>query len=395
MNNQILPRGMIATATLHKLLEEMKNLTDEEIMKLFSEVEVEKVARTKGGTAEKPLIACPHCGSIGTVRTGKTAAGTQRYICKDCKKTFTPKTNTIFSNSNLDQGQWYKIFKGIVERVSLQKIAEDIGMSVKCAWYNKHKIQTVLLALYGDQDTFQDIAECDECFARLSFKGKRDPNFFITGLGRLPRHRRSSTEKKEYLIKNGYSDIVFNDPEELDRLLYKSNFLPGTNRDNVCILSGKDRSGNLYISPACLGNAEPRHIQSHFQERFASDAILVTDSSNAYGPFAKSRNLRYEKLESGQHSRGPYSLSRINAVHSNLRDYMPKSGKNLLATKYLDLGLIFFWWQEKHKDLTPSEQVEALQKCIKDNPGVGIINYHQLRHRPLSLDTKNLIPQYV
>lgn len=282
-----------------------------------------------------------------------------------------------------------------MERSSLATIAEKIGMSVKCAWYNKHKIQTVLLALYGEQDTFQDIVECDECFARLSFKGKRDPDFFITDLRRLPRHRRSKTEKTQYLIEHGYSEIVFKNPGELERLLYGSNFLPGTNRDNVCILSGKDRSGNLYMSPACLGNAEPKHIQAHFKKRFASDTILVTDSSKAYGPFAKSHNLRYEKLASGQHSRGPYSLSRINAVHSNLRDYMPKSGKNLLATKYLDLGLIFFWWQEKHKQLTQSEQVDALQKCIIDNPGVGIITYHQLRNRPLSLDTKGLIPQYV
>ena len=268
-------------------------------------------------------------------------------------------------------------------------------MSIKCAWYNKHKIQTVLLALFGEQDTFQDIVECDECFTRLSFKGKRDPYFFIDHLGRLPRHRRSRTDKIQYLTEHGHSEIVYNDPEKLERLLYGSNFLPGTNKDAVCILSGKDRSGNLYISPACLGNAEPRHIQAHFQERFAPDAILVTDSSKVYSSFAKSHNLKYEKLDSGQHSRGPYSLSRINSGHSNFRDYMPKGGKNLLATKYLDLGLIFFWWQEKNKHLTQSEQVEALQKCITDNPGVGITTYRQLRHRPLTLDTKGLIPQYV
>jgi len=378
-----------------RLLEEMKNLTDEEIAKLFSEVEVEKAARTKGGTNENQMIACLHCGSIATVKSGKTAAGTQRYICKDCRKTFTPKTNTIFANSNLNQAQWVEIFKGIVERHSLAAIAKEINMSIKCAWYNKHKIQTVLLALFGEQDTFQDIVECDECFTRLSFKGKRDPYFFIDHLGRLPRHRRSRTDKIQYLTEHGHSEIVYNDPEKLERLLYGSNFLPGTNKDAVCILSGKDRSGNLYISPACLGNAEPRHIQAHFQERFAPDAILVTDSSKVYSSFAKSHNLKYEKLDSGQHSRGPYSLSRINSGHSNFRDYMPKGGKNLLATKYLDLGLIFFWWQEKNKHLTQSEQVEALQKCITDNPGVGITTYRQLRHRPLTLDTKGLIPQYV
>lgn len=395
MNNQILPKGMIATATLEKLLKELQNLTDEEIKQLFSEVEVEKLSRTKEEEKGKSIQACPHCGSIDTVKSGKTAAGTQRYQCKDCKKTFTKGTNTIFSNSHLDKIQWHKLFKGIVDRLSLQKIADDMGVSVKTAWFNKHKIQNALLSLYGNQDSFIDIVECDECFFRLSFKGKRDPDFFITDLRRMPRHRRSTREKIQYLLDSGYDSIVNEEPGELERLLYSKNYIKGTNRDSVCVLSGKDRNSNLYISPACLGNLEPRHVEEHFKDRFASDAILVTDSSNAYTRFAKSKHIRYEKIESESHARGPYSLSRINAVHSNLRDYMPKSGKNLLATKYLDLGLIFFWWQEKHKDLTQAEQLEALKKCITDNPGIGAITYTKLRNRPLALDTKNLIPKYV
>ena len=56
VNNQILPKGMIATATLTKLLEELKNLTDEEIAKLFSEVEVEKTAWTKDNPSENQMI---------------------------------------------------------------------------------------------------------------------------------------------------------------------------------------------------------------------------------------------------------------------------------------------------------------------------------------------------
>lgn len=100
---------------------------------------------------------CPHCGSIATVKSGKTAAGTQRYLCKDCRKTFTPETNTILSHSNLNSEQWEIIFKGIMNGSNLATIAKKIGMSIKCAWYNKHKIQNMLFAIYGEHSTNEDL----------------------------------------------------------------------------------------------------------------------------------------------------------------------------------------------------------------------------------------------
>ena len=46
---------------------------------------------------------------------------------------------------------------------------------------------------------FIDIVECDEYYTTVSFKGKRDPAFFINVLGRMPRHHMTLEEKMDYL----------------------------------------------------------------------------------------------------------------------------------------------------------------------------------------------------
>lgn len=81
-----------------------------------------------------------------------------------------------------------------------------------------------MAALYGIQDEkFVDIAECDEYYTTVSFKGKRDPEFFIKVLGRMPRHHRTLLEKLEYLEENGLLEKLEADPERLEMILHSSN----------------------------------------------------------------------------------------------------------------------------------------------------------------------------
>ena len=64
-----------------------------------------------------------------------------------------------------------------------------------------------------------------------------------------------------------------------------------------------------------------------------------------------------------------------------------------MATKYLDLGIIFFWWLEKNSDLTTQEKVEKLYKEV--SPVIGNTEYEDIPNRELSLNTKGLIPKKV
>lgn len=248
--------------------------------------------------------------------------------------------------------------------------------------------------MFPKQDSFADIAEFDEYEVHMSFRGKRDPAFFVNTLGRLPRHHRSTSEKIEYLQKAGLWIDLQQDPERLEQLLYGDSYIKGTKKDSVCILTGKDRSGNLLLEPTCLGSIESRHVEQSLSDKVSSDIIMVTDGSNAYKWFAELRNIQHEQIPSLQHSRGPFSLAHVNAIHSKLAAYWPDNGQRLPATKYLDLNLLLFWWIEKNGHLTAPQKTEELFSYIESNL-LCTESYKNLQRRALPLDTKGLIPQYV
>lgn len=136
--------------------------------------------------------------------------------------------------------------------------------------------------MFTERDRFADIAEFDEYEVHMSFRGKRDSTFFVNTLGRMPRHHRSTENKIKYLQKAGLWAGLQNNPAKLEQLLYGDSYVKGTKKDSICILTGKDRSGNLLLEPTCLGSIEGRHVEQLLSDKVSSDIIMVTDGSNAY-----------------------------------------------------------------------------------------------------------------
>lgn len=389
------------------ILKGLDGLTEEQLNELMSRLEVKKsgqsrtegtsnhitISRNKEGLLEKDgrVLACPSCGSVHVVRHGQKD-GIPRIKCKDCGKTASVSDNkkNLTYHSRIDSAQWREILRGMVENQSIQTIAANTGLSTTSVWKNMKKVKMLVNEIFNEQDKFVDIAECDEYSVHMSFKGKRDPEFFIFTLGRMPRHHRNRAEKIEYLQKHGLWERLQGDTEKLEALLTGNNYLQGTNKDSVCILTGIDRSGNLFAKPVCLGSIERYHVVKHFTDKFEQDAIMVTDHSNSYVWFAEESNLHHEQVLASKHTNVPYSLARINSVHSILSAYWSDTKENLPATKYLDIETQFFWWLQKNKDLTTQEKIDELLGYINEQEYTAKLEDWQ--DRPLQLDTKGLIP---
>lgn len=176
------------------------------------------------------------------------------------------------------------------------------------------------MLLYGGQDKFIDIAECDEYYAPVSFNGKQDPEFFGYTLGRLPRHHMNYYQKIEWLMKAGLYDKLLQDtPKKLEELLTNSgSYLRGISKDQTCILTCQDRSGNLYMNPTCVKRLETNDVNKSSHGKFEKDAILVTDSHTAYPNVASKEQLQLEQIEADKHAKGAFNLGRINALHSDI-----------------------------------------------------------------------------
>ena len=98
------------------------------------------------GFLKKDYCACPHCSSRNIVKNGsrhrkikyipiqnyniELELTIQRYICKNCKKTFSPSTNIVSDNSNISNNLKYSITLELKENVSLTYIAKKYNISV-------------------------------------------------------------------------------------------------------------------------------------------------------------------------------------------------------------------------------------------------------------------------
>ena len=379
----------------------LDDLSVADLQKLHSLISA-KLPKDKTPTENKDLggntlNCCPKCGSTNYKKHG-TKDGRQRYICKDCKKTFSESNATIFYHSKLSTGQWKELLRGMIDRLSTTEISKNVGISQPAVWYNMQKVFEVLATVYGKQDSFIDIAEADETFTHTSFKGKRNAEYFIKYLRRMPRHQRSREEKIEYLMKHGlYDELAQYEPDYLEQLLSDDvlTYDRGiSNRDQTNIVVCTDRSKNLFVSPVSVGKLTSDDATKALGGRFANDAILVTDENNAYNELAESEGIQLEQILSTKHVKGPFNLARINAICDNLKDFLGPD-KYRPATKYLDLWLMFYIWLEKHKELNTYQKRDLLFDLISDNHHNMSMNYNRHAERELTLNTKGLYPTKV
>ena len=124
-------------------------------------------------SAEKWFIAsrwphgvhCPGCGS-DNVQVRKTRKP-QPYRCRDCRKDFSVKTDTLMHNSPLGCQIWamaiYLLTTGI-KGVSSMKLHRDLGITQKSAWHLAHRIRENFPGREGANVFFSGQVEVDETY---------------------------------------------------------------------------------------------------------------------------------------------------------------------------------------------------------------------------------------
>lgn len=165
------------------LLEKLKNKFDDNKQNKQTDKPIKKY--------NTQINNCVYCGSNNYKKHGTTTSGMQRYICKDCGKTFSENNGKALRYSHLPEDIWKEMIRGFVEELSLTTIANNIGCSTKTVWLAKQKVNQAIMTIYGYKELFQGQTQADEYYTRAAFKGKRDPEFFIYTLRRMPRHNRN------------------------------------------------------------------------------------------------------------------------------------------------------------------------------------------------------------
>ena len=110
-----------------------------------------------------PATVCRHCGSTKFKAYGKTAAGTKRYYCKDCHKTFTVITNTIFDQRKIPISEWLDFLLSLMGYGSfiLTSKANRNAFNTTKYWFNK---VFMLLSDWQDSIVLKGTVYLDETY---------------------------------------------------------------------------------------------------------------------------------------------------------------------------------------------------------------------------------------
>ena len=111
------------------------------------------------GFLKSNYCACPHCNSKNIVKNGsrnrkikyipiqnyniQLELNVQRYICKECKKTFSPSTNIVDNNSSISNNLKYTIALELQKNISLTSIAKRYNISIS-------SVQRIMDNCYSD-----------------------------------------------------------------------------------------------------------------------------------------------------------------------------------------------------------------------------------------------------
>ena len=311
---------------LEEIQEMLKMMSEEDKDNLIQVLLNEKKKVKNNGDLLKLSnnFKCPHCQSTKINKNGTAHKNLPQFICRNCKKTYTIRTNTIFYYSKKNIALWREYIELFSQGLALRKIVIEMNnkISLPTAFYWRHKILEVMKN-FDNHDKLDGIVEADETYFNESQKGNKN----ITN--RKPRKRGFSSE----------------------------NRIVGVSHNKVCVLTALDRNKHSFNKPVGYGKVNKEQV-AILQHRIKDNSILITDGDKSYKVL---KDIKLKQLKFGKVQSKVYHLNNINNFHSKLKQFMSRF--NGVATKYLDNYVNYF--REFRDKIDTFNQLLQLQGCYR------------------------------
>lgn len=311
--------------SIKSILTEFNNVQLDEISSYILEVISNKKEEKYSLTAHiNNGIICPKCGSTKCVKNGMEK-DKQRFICKECSKSFRTTTGSAISSTKLENEKWIEYIKCMINGKSIRKSAEIVGVCVKTSFYMRHKVLDAIKA-YEDRGKVSGIVEMDETFLAESYKGNHKKSGF-----KIPR---KSRKRGKEVTKRGIS------------------------REQICIGTAIDKNGNIIMEMTCRGRITSKKLDQLYNGNVPEGTTICTDSYSSYKTLSRKLKLKHKQIPTGKHSDGIFNLSSINSLHSRFKTWIRKF--NGVSTKFLPNYLTWFKWLEKTKGMKEAVRPEQM-----------------------------------
>ena len=256
-------------------------------------------------------IACPKCGSINvaTITNRKPAP----FRCRDCRKHFSVKTNTVLHSSNIPLHKWaiaFYLYMTNLKGVSSMKLHRDLGITQKAAWHMAHRIRETLAVTGGK---FAGPVEVDETY-----------------IGGLEKNKHQSKK-----LRAGRGTI-----------------------GKTAVVGMKDRETNQIVSEV-VQSTDKATLQGFVERNTQDDTLVYTDEAAAY----RGVDRPHEAVKHGvsEYVRG---MAHTNGMESHWA--MLKRGYDgvyhHMSEKHLDRYVVEFEGRHNHRPLDTAEQMATMAR---------------------------------
>lgn len=120
---------------------------------------------------ERKAIFCPNCGSF-SIKLNGTKEGRQRYICKDCHKSFSDNNNSIVYKSKYTYDEWIQFINCELHDYILKDEATQINVSQTTVFSWRHKIYQAISEV-KKSIVLSGIIQIDGTFVPINLKGTK------------------------------------------------------------------------------------------------------------------------------------------------------------------------------------------------------------------------------
>lgn len=261
------------------------------------------VASIEAFLAQKnPVSVCPHCGSAHILKNG-VRNGRQRFVCKDCRKSFVRASQSILYRTQKGMGTWARYIKCMMDRMPLRKTARICGIHLATAFAWRHKVLDALTNMM-EGIKLDGVVECDETYELISFKG----NHKNSSTFQMPRKSRKRGGVAE---KRGLSD------------------------EQVCITCGVSLGRKSVGRVSNLGKPSCKELASVLDGHVAEGAVMVTDAHRGYCKLANAYGASHIRIPRHKHTANGFNIQMVNYYHSELKRMIDIRFRGV-ATKYLN-----------------------------------------------------------
>ena len=103
---------------------------------------------------------CIYCEGKHVVKNGKRKDGIQRFLCRDCHRSFIASSDSITSRTRKSISVWAAYLKCMLDQKTLKQSSEECRISVSTAFTWRHKILDTLSELR--EKTYLNLAGLNE-----------------------------------------------------------------------------------------------------------------------------------------------------------------------------------------------------------------------------------------